>query len=303
MDTNGEMSGQGTSNLIRAREADVRGAGRKAWDTFVLACGGSVRSTDAHIRAWGLKHFVRSRARRIEVFAGSGAEEIKIAQCAVGLSAKGRSVYLDRVLILPGYQDSWADIMAAILKCCGARTYEYGWEMNVEPPREGQLGAIPGVTIDIVTPLVVQAIDFAEWPTWDDFMRGIRKGARQSAQFARRDIPDLAVKTYWGRTATKAISTLASLRLQLSSRKMLGLNAIGLIVSYVGWMLLCPEQTVARIAMGNGRRLAAYFGTEFGGTTYYLESASVPNNKGVSCGQSLEPPVIPCKRRPQAPIS
>lgn len=184
--------------------------------------------------------------------------------------------------MLPGCGERWTEVMAAILKACGGGAFEYGWEMNLEPPRENELATIEGVAVDDVTPMVVQAIDFTQWDSWDSFMRGIRKGARQSAQFARRDIPDLRLETFRGLSAVAAIPDLVRLRLNLSSRKGLRLRALDLVTSYLGWMLLCRNQTVARLAHGRGRVLAAYLGLEFSINTYYQEAASVPDNGGAS---------------------
>jgi hypothetical protein len=154
-----ELSGGETRKLIRAHEADVRGTARDDWDAFALACGGLIRSTNAYTSLWQLRQVFRSRAKRFEVFAGEIGEEAKIAQCAIGVARRGAAIFLDRVAILPGFQDCWADVMAAILECCAAGSYRYEVEMNPDAPYEAQIASIPGVTINTVTSLAVRAVD------------------------------------------------------------------------------------------------------------------------------------------------
>lgn len=280
-----EHAGLGASVIsgyaaVTAREVRVAQGERASWDAFAMRCNVSVRSADAHCLAWKLKRLGRHRLRRFEVNEVERGARKKIAQCAVSFGRSGDAVFLDQIALLPGHEDQWPAVMAAILKCGGPAKYHYGWELNIETPREGDLAKLPGVSVEKVTPLAVQAIEFAQWDSWDSFMRGMRKGARQSAQFARRDIPDLGFQTFWGRSGLRAIPTLVSLRLGLSSRKDLGLRAARLVASYLSWMLICPKLTVTRLANGGGRPLAAYLGIEFGRNTYYWESASVPNNHG-----------------------
>jgi hypothetical protein len=266
--------------VIVAREVRAGRSEQASWDAFAKHCGASVYSADAYLRASNLKSLGRSRLRRFEVVATEGGEQKKIAQCAISVGRSNKAVFVDKIALLPGHEDRWPSAMAAILQCCGPGNYVYGWTMNIEAPREDKLAALPGVSVETVTPLVVQAIDFAQWDSWDSFMRGIRKGARQSAQFARRDIPDLAFRSFWGRSGVTAIRTLMRLRLGLSSRKRLGLRTGNLLASYLGWMVFCPKLTVTRLAIGRGQPLAAYLGMEFGENTYYWEAASVPDNQG-----------------------
>jgi hypothetical protein len=252
------------------------------WDAFARACACSVKATRGHSAAWLLKNFLRYRLCLLEVFEESPAGLRKIGQCAIGRRRKGASLFLDRIQLLPADEPKWAEAMRAILQVAGPGEYEYGWELNLEPPREGVLAALPGIAIQETTPLMVQAIDFSGWETWDAYYKDLRKGARQSAQFAYRDIPGLNFKTWTGRRSIFAIPALTRLKVELSKRKKLTLRLMDLLTSYLGWTILCPRYTVTRLARDGNQVLAAYYGAEFGGNFYYLEAASVHGNQGAS---------------------
>ena len=251
------------------------------WDAFAALCGCSVYATRAHLAAWALKHRLKYRLRLFELYCEVDGSSTKIGQCAVGVSRHGASQFVDRIQLLPEF-NGWPQAMAALLAKLDPGEFQYGWELNLEPPRQEELSALPGVTISQATPLVVNAIDFSRWDSWESYYYGMRKGARQSAQFARRDIPDLRFKTWTGRNSMRAIPALLRLRWQLSRRKGLGLRVGDLLASYLGWMAVSPYYTVTRLALGAGRTLAAYYGAEFGANTYYLEGASEPGNQGAS---------------------
>lgn len=188
----------------------------------------------------------------------------------MGVSSREPSVFIDRLQLLPG-AERWAQAMSEVLRQLGPGEFEYGWELNLEPPRDDALTGIASVTIAESTPLVVHAINFSQWDSWDGYHRGMRKGARQSAQFAFRDIPDLHFKLWTGRNSVRAAPTLLRFRSNLSKRKHLGLKIADLMASYLGWMLLAPKYTVTSLAVGHGRNLAAYYGRTSGPTPTTLK--------------------------------
>lgn len=267
---------------VGVRRVGFGGVTASDWDSFGTACSASMKSTHAHLRGWRFKNMLRCRLSLFEFFALVDGESRKIGQCAVGLAKTGNHVFLDKLLLLPRYAPLWRRAMSAVLAETGAGDYEYGWEMSLEPSREADLTGIPGVTVSSTTPLVVQAIDFRQWPTWDAYYWGMRKGARQSAQFAQRDIPDLSLVTLRGWRALTGVQALAKLKIGLSARKKIALRMPTLVISYVASTLLAPSQTITRLAKSRGRVLAAYYGVEVGSNFYYLEAASVPNNQGAA---------------------
>lgn len=252
------------------------------WDRFAEACSGSLKSTRAHLIGWQFKNLLNYRLRLFEIYAEDSTPPRKIGQCALGFAKAGRHFFLDRLQILAPEAGLWTRAVDAVLQQAGAGAYEYGWELNLEPAREGDLGSITGVSVEAVRPLVVQAIDFSRWPTWDDYYWGMRKGARQSAQFAERDIPDLKFVTRKGWRSLLAAPALIRLKALLSARKKIPLRIAELVTSYIASTLLAPRQTITRVARGGGADLAAYYGVEFGANFYYLEAASLPHNQGAS---------------------
>jgi hypothetical protein len=267
---------------VVARKIDLWAIKGAEWDAFAKACGCSVKATRGHSAAWLLKNFIRYKLCLLELFEREAGGLRKIGQCAIGVSANGASFFLDRIQILPDDQSKWPAAMQAILAELGPGEYGYGWELNLEPPRDEDLAAIPGIAIRNSTPLVVQAIDFSKWDSWDAYYRDLRKGARQSAQFAVRDIPGLNFVTWSGRRSVLAVPALTRLKVSLSKRKNLSLRIMDLLTSYLGWTIICPRYTVTRLARDGGRVLAAYYGAEFGANFYYLEAASVQGNQGAS---------------------
>jgi hypothetical protein len=272
--------GEELSTAFRA--VPVAHLDRKAWDAFAKLCGCSVKSTQAHLTGWRIKNQLHYRLRLFEIYWMYGRAWRKVGQCALGIAKQGKHFFLDRLQLLPGHEHLWTGAMQAVLENTGRGVYEYGWELNPEPPRSDDLAAIPGVGIEDETPLVVQAIDFSRWGSWDDYFRDLRKGARQSAQFAYRDIPDLGFVTLKGRRAILGLPALVRLKMQLSRRKGIGVKLRELVTSYLGAALLSPEHTITRLARGHGRVLAAYYGAEFGGNYLYLEAASEAGNQGAS---------------------
>ena len=266
---------------VAVSEVSLRSVRAAVWDAFAARCGCSVYATRSHLAAWALKHRLKYRLRLFELYCEADGASVKIGQCAVGVSRHGASQFVDRIQLLPEF-NGWPQAMAALLAKLDPGEFAYGWELNLEPPRQEELSALPGVTISQATPLVVNAIDFSRWDSWESYYYGMRKGARQSAQFAERDIPDLRFKTWTGRNSMRAIPALLRLRWQLSRRKGLGLRVGDLLASYLGWMAVSPFYTVTRLALGGGLTLAAYYGADFGANTYYLEGASEPGNQGAS---------------------
>lgn len=261
------------------RRRSILGGG---WDRFAEVCGGSLKSTRAHLVGWQLKNLPNYRLRLFDLYALDSTPPRKIGQCALGFAKTGRHVFIDRLQLLPPEAGLWTRAMDAILSRCGAGAYEYGWEINLEPAREVDLGDVAGVSVEAVRPLVVQAIDFSRWDTWDEYYWGMRKGARQSAQFAERDIIDLEFVTRKGWRSLLAAPALVRLKALMSARKKIPLRIARLVTSCVGSILLAPKQTITRVAKGGGAVLAAYYGVEFGANVYYLEAASLPNNQGAS---------------------
>jgi hypothetical protein len=274
--------------VVEVQEVALWKFDAKTWDDFAALAGCSVRGTHSHARGWAVKNFGRGKLLMFEFFIDLNGLITKIGQCSIGQRAGGVRTILDRLQVHPSFSELWPDIMEALLSKSGTGIYEYGWELSLESPRLADIQRIAGVKVRKSVELVVHAVDFSRWKTWEDYYWDLRKGTRQAAQFAYRDIPDLRFRYLEGWAAIRNIPPLIKLKLALSSRKNLGLNARKLAASYLGWIAFNSRYLVTNLARGFGRNLAIYYGTEFGVNSYYLEAAAVRENKGAQWALLLE---------------
>jgi hypothetical protein len=87
----------GESHLVMvpvvARPARRRSVLSGDWDRFAQACGGSLKSTRAHLIGWQAKNLMNYRLRLFEIYALDSTPPRKIGQCAVGFAAaRGRAL-------------------------------------------------------------------------------------------------------------------------------------------------------------------------------------------------------------------
>jgi hypothetical protein len=267
--------------IISVQEVDFKALTPEGWDAFAQSCGGSARLAYGRLMQLRLKALGRPGLLIYEIYAAGVGGREKIGQCALAISRR-KSAFLDRLQLLPGHEDGWVEAMTAVLGAAGARSYEYGWQLNVEPPREADLAAIAGVAVQTVRPLIVHAVDFRRWPSWDAYYRALSENSRRNAKAAAKQEPSIALKTRFGRASLLSIPALTELRAAMAERKGLQLKVVLSALSYLGWIAVCPKYVVTNLAVGGGRVLATYFGIEFGGHTYYLEGASRAGNGGAA---------------------
>ncbi len=172
--------------------------------------------------------------------------------------------------------------MKAVLSASGAHDYEYGWQLNFEAPREGNLNAIEGVTLETVRPLVVQAVDFQKWTSWEQYYRALSENSRRNAKAAERQWPNIRLLQRSGRRSLLSLPALVQLRAAMAERKSLNLKVAMSTLAYLGWIAACPKHVVTNLAVNGRQVLATYFGIEFGDNTYYLEGASRAGNGGAA---------------------
>jgi hypothetical protein len=254
-----------------------------AWDEFAQQCGGSFRSAQAHMAAWQLKKLGRYRLRFFELQGADGSGRAKIGQCAVAIDRRGEeSLFIDRLQLLSPEGDVaiWVAAMRAILAKVGPGNYQYGWAQNLEPPREDVLSELPGVKISEVSPIVVQAVDFGKWASWDEYYRGIGENNRRNAKSAQKKFEDIQVETKMGLGALSMVPALMRLRVSMGERKGLNLRVPASVLGYLANIVGFPRYVMTSIVTGGGRVLFSFYGVEFGQFTYYLEGASAPNNGG-----------------------
>ena len=270
---------RGPAISITVSEA-VHGASEPdTWDDFAQRCAASYECNHTYLRAWAVKN--RFRLRRFEIFMQEVGQLQKIGQCAVGVGG-AISVFLGELQLLPLYSSLWTSAMTALLGHLGPGHYSYGSSQSIEKSREEDLKQISAVTIESVRPLVVHAVDFSRWPTWDDYWRAISSNSRRNARRAELLIPDLSIAIRQGHQAALDIPTLLSLRAAMYRRKGLAFGPWRAGLSGLSMILTCPQYVFTAVVSGQNRALGAIFGVEFGPHVYYDSGGSRPDNGGAA---------------------
>ena len=252
---------------------------RREWDRFAEQHRASYRLSTSHLRPWALKRALRARVRLFEVYReGPGGAE-RVAQCAVG-SSSGRHVFLDRLVVAD--DEPWSEIMGSVLQALGAGSCQYGWVLSMDPPREEELRAIPGVRVTDVRELLVDRIDFSDWPNWDEYWRAISTNVRRNVKKATGEIDGLRLEVRTGRSALRQVPAIVRLRAAMYRRKNLPFRPASATVSAVANILSCSQYALTALATSTAGPLAAFNGMTFAGDTYYAEGGSESSNHGAS---------------------
>ncbi len=251
------------------------------WDAEAEQAGGSLRSAHVHLSTLGLRTPFARAPRTFVVLAKFAGEPKRIGHFTL-VHSRDASGFYDGLCLKPDHAGCWAEAMAAALRLCGPGRFEYGWEWSLEPRREQQLGAIAGVEISLVRPSTVHAIDFARWPSWDDYRRATSENVRRNARRASAYIDALTVTFDAGLAALPHIRELAALRRELSRRKGLSYRPVRAALGYLGSIITMPRQAMIARVTGGGRTLAAYRYAEFGALTYFRDGAAVPDPGGAA---------------------
>ncbi|HTK14032.1 MAG TPA: hypothetical protein VL402_09530 [Xanthobacteraceae bacterium] len=264
-----------TTGSVKALPLRLQDCHPHEWDALAQECGASFHS--AHARLWGWSLKTRFR-QRLEIFEFSQSGQ-KIGQCAVGVSAAER-VFLDRLALKPGSELLWTDCMAAVLARLGPGHYRYGWHLTLEQGREEDLQSLPGVTVESVRPLIVQAVDFRRWSSWDEYWASTSSNTRRNAKRGEKTNLRVAVRT--GFACLLHVVAITRLRSVMYKRKEIEFHHLRALASYVGGHLAAPQYRFAAIASGGKQPLAGFIGYEFGAHTYYIAGGSRRSNNGAA---------------------
>lgn len=269
------------SPSITVSEAAHKAVAPQTWDDFALQCATSFQCTRSYLRAWALKNRFRYDLHLFELYMRESGTPRKIGQCAIGVGAAS-SVFVGELQLLSGYSRFWTDAMTALLDHLGPGHYHYGSTHSLDESHEEDLGQISGVTIESVRPLVVEAVDFSCWPTWDDYWHAISSNSRRNAKRAEALIPDLSIAIRQGFKAALDLPALLSLRTAMYRRKGLAFEPWRAGLSDLGMILGCPQYALTAVISGRNRALAAISAVEFGPHVYYANGGSRPDNGGAA---------------------
>ena len=244
-----------------------------AWDSFVVASGGSFLGSWKVIRAESLIRTVRV----FELFSTSPAGRIKIGQCAVAI-AKRRVRFLDRLHLLPAHADDWADALRQVIARCGSATYAYGSAWN----HEGRcLTAIApdlpaGKLVD--EGLRLDCVDFAAWPDFAAYRRAVSENIRRDYKKAAAASP--TVVTRRGVAAYRDVPGLVALRRQVMARNGEPFSSMLDTPKHALKLLCLRDDAFISTVEAQGIRQAAFFGVRFGDAIYFVSGGTRDRSEG-----------------------
>ena len=252
-----------------------------AWDDFAQRCRASFRSSYRGGRAWQLEHHGLHRLRRLEVRRATDRGDEQVGQCAVGIGRRDR-VFGDALQLLPGHGPLWPAAMAAVLDHLGPGSYVYGSHWSLEPPRESALAGTPGVAVGRVEATAVDAIEFARWPTWADYLRDVSGNVRRNLKRAAATRPELRlVDAAAGWAKYRHYAAAVRLRRALFDRKGVGRSTANMLVRSAVRLFWMRDYTRMAYLLAGDTVVASHVGIGFGPNVYYLEGAAAPRPPGL----------------------
>lgn len=252
---------------------------RQQWDRNAMRCGASMRSAYAHLHGLGLKFLFRGVPRLYHVYLETDGQQTQIGQATLIVRRDAR-VFYDGLNLYPEYRGLWASAMAAILADAGPGTYEYGWQWAPEPARDAELQTVAGVTVIRSRPILVQGVDFANWPDWDSYYRDVSENIRRNAKKAEKLHGDLTFDLVTGLAALTKVPALVAMRGAMYRRKSLPFHPLRIFAGYVSTILACPEQAMIGMVTSGDRTLAIQNNVEFADFHYYLDGAAASETEG-----------------------
>jgi hypothetical protein len=258
---------------------------------FAQRCGASFRCAYNALAAWqfaasGCNNYMPFRLRRFQIFSEDNGA--KIGQCTIAIGHTQR-VFVDGLQLLPAYQAFWELAMAALLASLGPGRYRYGSRWNIEPSRELDLQNLSGVNVELIEDLIVQAIDFTCWKSWNDYFRQISNNARRNAKRASTQHPTPTVQIRCGLLTILDVLAITSLHRNTLLRKNIKEASFEVLLSRFLFRFITKHKySITAVARAGGRTLAAFFGIEFGQNTYYWTGGSRADNRGVAWHLMLE---------------
>jgi hypothetical protein len=258
---------QGTLRVVRVSVFSTD------WDDFAARCGASPYCARNYLRIYGLLYGLHL----FEFVQHQDGVQTKIGQCAVVCGRRARR-FLDGIQLLPGFDHYWNNAVAAVLQVVGPGRYHYGSGWRLETPREKELDGLTGVSIDHIQRVVVEAVDFSRWASWEEYSRSISINARRNAKRAinmHSDVTLVFRRGLWTMVSVPCLTWLRRLMLRRKGGEFSMLQGLSALVRPLVWQR-CTVSASVRV----GKRTTAVFsGIEFGPNTYFIQGACrVPNN-------------------------
>jgi CelD/BcsL family acetyltransferase involved in cellulose biosynthesis len=267
------------SHDVKARQVSLSGPDAENWDQFARLCGAGFHARRRRLLVLGRLRALsgRVRLRTFALFKGN----IKIGQAAIATTGD-RHVFIDRLMILPEFENFWREGLRSVLDLVGSGHYRYGWQWSIEPAREALVAQLPGVKITDVRPIVVQYVDFSQFPDWDAYYSALGGAVKRNGALARKHFSDIRVDMSRGLTAVSKLRRHVELRGRTLARKSLIMTEnFATLRSVAGALALGEEQQVLTASTG-GRILASKRLICLEDATYYLDSGRARGDNGLS---------------------
>jgi hypothetical protein len=264
---------------LRVAEVGRKDITAKEWDSFAEMCDASFICSYKASTFWQLDEHVWFKTRRFEIYTREPSH--KIGQCAVGVGHK-INVFADSLQLLPQFEYLWEDVMIVLLAKIGPGSYRYGSIWNTEPPREETLQYLDGVRMVSVDSLIVQAIEFSRWSSWNGYLQHVSQNARRNAARAIKTLPTLQVRMRRRFSTLLDLPALISLSFNVRRRKQLAASPLRMILRLILRLTIMDDYEITAVATDKRRPLAVFSAIEFGASTYYLTGGSARDNGGAA---------------------
>jgi hypothetical protein len=264
---------------VSVKKVDLSRFDAEAWDANAIRAGASMRSAYAHLRHVGLRFFLRAKTSIFQICLEQDGRSVPIGHYTLVATSR-ITLFYDGLNLYPEHAGLWSEAMQAALAQAGPGVYEYGWQWNIEPGREDLLAAMPGVRLQIVRPIMVQGVDFANWPSWDAYYGDISTNVRYDARRAEKTRGDLHMEISSGLATLFQAPRLVAMRAALYRRKGIGFRAWRVLLGYLVNTLICPSQAMIISAVADGRALAMQRDARFGSFHYHLDAAAAAGIAG-----------------------
>jgi hypothetical protein len=169
--------------------------------------------------------------------------------------------------------------MAAVVEHCGPGCYVYGSDWSLEPSREAALAGMKDVSLLGIYKTNLQVVDFRDWPSWENYYRGLSMNVRRNVVKSEKTTPASAVLIDFG---LKNALLLYAVRYETYRRKSLSKGfSVRLVRSILRSAALSAFYEIG-VVRSNKTTMAAYGGVRFGSNTFFLEGGSAAVNHGAS---------------------
>ena len=264
----------------------------KDWEVFAEKGGCSFTALRGYIATAAIMFPRSGRVRCFEVFINNGSDwKLKLAQATV-MNRREEYQFLHRIAIAPGFEEFWSEAMLAFLSHIGPGKFRYTWRISDEKSRSGEIGKLPGVTIESVRPLFNQSIYFSNWRSWDEYYESISVIAKKESSRASKKIEELNIVTKRGLAALTELSFLAKCKARTRRAKRVSfrvpLPGLRFTLEFALQSLLIGDRQVVSVVRSGERRLAVMSGIEFGQYLFYIDGGRLDDWYGAQWYLILE---------------